>query len=191
MSAADGVLREIEPEQIRPVIASALARMRPPAYGDARLSWQRIELSELRSIVHLVRRQRLESACELLGRFQDAGLGPYAPVRTAANGETSLVIPPVAESHGADLVLLDGVHRCLAALACGLRSIEVFVVRGDLPGPPGDVCALAEIGLTSAHPEPERTYRNLRNEDFRRVRDGGGLEAVVRQEIARLTREQP
>ncbi|MEU8124653.1 hypothetical protein AB0C21_38580 [Spirillospora sp. NPDC049024] len=178
-------MEPVSPEHFGPVVASALAAMWPTPYGDARLGWQEIRLADVRSIVHVARRQRLDSAQELLASYRDAGVAPYLPLRVADHGGLAFLIPPVAEEHGMHLVVIDGVHRLLAAHRAGLPHVQLFVVSGELPAPPGDVCALGDIGLSSEHRPPEVMFRNLRVEDFRRVGDAGGLEAAVRRELGR------
>ncbi|WP_089309785.1 ParB N-terminal domain-containing protein [Actinomadura mexicana] len=175
----------MEPEGIRPVVASALAAMWPVPYNEARLTWREVRLADVRSIVHVARRQRLDSAEELLQLYRGAQTAPYVPVRLVGQGERSFLVPPVAEEHGTHLVLIDGVHRLLAAHRAGIRHVRLFVVSGELPTPPGDVCALGDIGLSSEHRPPEMMFRNLRPEVFRRVGDAGGLEAAVRRELRR------
>ncbi|MGI5420335.1 ParB N-terminal domain-containing protein [Actinomadura luteofluorescens] len=171
------------PEDFGPVVASALAAMWPVPYGNASLAWREVRLADVRSIVHVARRQRLDSAQELLASYRNAQVAPYLPLRVGGRDRQSFLVPPVVEEHGTHLVVIDGVHRLMAAHQRGLRHVRLFVVSGELPAPPGDVCALGDIGLSSEHRPPEVMFRNLRAQDFRRVGDAGGLEAAVCREL--------
>ncbi|MFC4048545.1 hypothetical protein ACFOY4_02515 [Actinomadura syzygii] len=166
------------------MVAAALAAMWPTPYADASLAWEAVRLADVRSIVHVARRQRLSSAERLLGLYQAARMAPYLPL-SVTDEPGSFVVPPVVEVHGEHFVLIDGVHRLMAAHRTGIRQVRLLVVSGPLPEPPGDICALPDIGLSSEHRPPGVMFRNLRENEFRRVGDAGGLEAAVRRELKR------
>lgn len=164
------------------IVQVALRRMWPASYAQCTTTIETVSLMEIRSLVHSARQQRFDAARTLLGNFLRTGTEPYLPVSLTTSPVPKLIIPPVVEAHPGYFSLVDGIHRTLAAHRSRLRYLKIIVIAGDaIPAPPGDLCTLEEISLTSSPRTPSELFRNLDYSRFKPLGYGHALETEVRR----------
>ncbi|WP_405432284.1 hypothetical protein [Micromonospora sp. NBC_00617] len=125
-------------------------------------------MNEIATVIPMASSRRARDAEQLLRLYLAEAVAPYAPVQIDVRGELSILISPIVEPYRGELVLLDGMHRCLAALREGLDSITVAVARPEhAPPPAGPRLALGEVLYSPPAEDPPpvfdgRGYANYR-----------------------------
>lgn len=104
-------------------------------YGTVVVSIRTIPVSNLHSVVARVAGKRLASTSDLLRAYSRADIEPYKPavLKEASN---TILFPPIAEEGSDRLILIDGVHRTLAAHLHGLVDLTVAIARPTNRVPP-------------------------------------------------------
>ena len=88
-------------------------------YGRVSVEYVTIELRCVRSVIGVVSEQHVRLRTYLNISFESVCKNPYSPViYTNTEGGNAVAFGPLVEQNGNQFVLLDGVHRCLAAMRC-------------------------------------------------------------------------
>jgi hypothetical protein len=136
---------------IRPLSTSLVARVVEtalllvwPRYESVRVELSEVSASELRTPIPKVEAARLTSAQHLLDSFKAEGVSPYL----TAMVDDRVVLGPLVERHGAQKVLIDGLHRTLAVHRSGQNALSVLVIEAAvMPPPVARVRLIHEVGV--------------------------------------------
>ncbi len=144
---------------------------RVPLYGECTtITHEKLPTQVLKPICAIARTYRLERVGSLVAAYGAAALPLYVGVILSyPTGGSCLVAPPIIEMHGEDYVLIDGLHRLLAARCKGLSAVSVAVVRGELSPLPGDAVSWSCVRTVSCHTSRESKFRNFRPPHFRPI----------------------
>jgi hypothetical protein len=125
-----------------------------PRYGAVKVEYALVEVADLRTVISKVTPARLEAARSIHNAVADDGTVPYLPVVYGGEpGEPRIAFGPLVERGRDELLLIDGVHRSLAAHAAGSETIYAVLIDAEhVPPPPGEVYDLlaAQTVFTSA-----------------------------------------
>lgn len=106
-------------------------------YGRVSVEYVTIELRCVRSVIGVVSEQRVVEAEDIFKYQLRKRMQPYSPViYTNTEGGNAVAFGPLVEQNGNEFVLLDGVHRCLAAMRCGADRVRVAMVHAERTPPP-------------------------------------------------------
>lgn len=168
-----------DPARISLLLQSALAELWEP-YRWCTVSILEVPTTDIRSVVRVARSQRLRSAASLLESFQAANIDPFLPIEYAYDTSRNLITGPIAELHSEYALLVDGLHRCLAAHRAGILRVKLMVVMSDhsLPPPPGEVCGFSDIRTTDQSRGPDM-YRGLASDLFRPIGNSKLIDSVM------------
>jgi hypothetical protein len=140
----------IRPTEIPALLASEALetsiRLQWPRYGAVRVGYSVVEISALQTVISRVAFKRLELVSSILAGTMAQGLASFLPlIYLDDDGHDRIAFGPLVERAGDRLLLIDGVHRSLAAHHAGLDSIYVAVIEPEnaLP-PPGAVYGLLD-----------------------------------------------
>ncbi|MFI1566736.1 hypothetical protein ACH4ZX_27390 [Streptomyces sp. NPDC020490] len=137
-------------------------------FGAVEVTCERVGLRSLSSVIELVAFDPYTSAQALLRAFTRAGIAPYRPVITGPPPDGTLLLGPLVERHPNGLLILDGVHRCLAALRQGLGTVWVSVLTAEThPPPAGSPVPLTEVTPSGSVRTRTPLFRHSGNPDFR------------------------
>jgi hypothetical protein len=151
-------------------------------YGVCALEVRTIEICDLKSAVHLAREERVIAASHLLEEYRKAKIIPFSPIENWVEGSYRLIAGPIAEIHDGYPVLVDGLHRCIAAERHGVEFVRLLVVisiQGSLPPPAGETCSLGEVVSTETHRSAQAMYRGLNEDLFRPVGNAEGIDSMI------------
>jgi hypothetical protein len=125
-------------------------------YGEITVRYDLVELSVIRSVIPLASRRRFTDAVALLERFELFSIPAFAPVViSSAQKGSKILFGPLVERNMDQLVLLDGVHRSLAAWRAGIGEIYAATVSAQsVPPPVGPLYAISQIRLSESGQEP-------------------------------------
>ncbi|GAA3294675.1 hypothetical protein GCM10020295_19770 [Streptomyces cinereospinus] len=137
-------------------------------FGAVDVTCEQVGLRSLGSVIELVAPAPYTSAQALLRAFGRSGIAPYLPVLTGPWPGGRLLLGPLVERHPGGLLILDGVHRCLAALRQGLDTVWVSVLTAEThPPPAGPPVPLAEVAPSGSARTRTPLFRHTGNPDFR------------------------
>jgi hypothetical protein len=96
-----------------------------------------VDLSALQSVIEVVSEQRLSEAVAIWENFRAAAVVPYLPVFYHAEAlAQEISFGLLVEQNKGALILIDGVHRSLAAQLRGLRQVYVALIVPERTLPP-------------------------------------------------------
>jgi hypothetical protein len=126
-----------------------------PRYGAVTVSYESLEISLLHSVIPIASRQRLSNMEKLTMAYIAHAMPPFLPVRLdMVPPPSNLLVGPLVEHVGDEYVIIDGLHRALAARRSALARIIVALIRAEtMPAPVGPRRSLADVGL-SEEPVP-------------------------------------
>ncbi|MFB6772073.1 hypothetical protein [Streptomyces sp. NPDC056337] len=161
-------------------------------FGRVEVTYELVDPRSLSSVIGLVGTSTYDSARELLHRFTEAGTAPYRPVLLGGPPEADLLLGPLVERHPNGLVILDGVHRCLAALQYGLRVLWAAVLTTEVhPDPAGSLVPLGDVTPSDSIRTRTPLFRRTANPDFRPSDLFlSRAQTYARHQIERLRRQQ-
>jgi hypothetical protein len=160
-------------EYVQGVMSTAV-----PAYANVKVGLEVRTLSEVTPLARLASSYRLRRADSVLTTLRDAGVAPFEPsyIQPKQGGPFRVSMPPVAELHGERLILIDGLHRAVAARRAGLEELTMVVVSGHLPPVAAEPCSWSSVRVLSTRGInglsvllPSYACRRLK---FRRYRSG-------------------
>jgi hypothetical protein len=173
MQGMSEVIAEVPVELACQALEKSIAQAWP-RYGAVKVEYSMIEIYRLKTVISRIAPKRLQLASAVLAEITSNGTVPYLPVFYSDGGGSSRIgFGPLVEKNGDDLLLIDGVHRSLAASRCGIDYICAAVIQAELfPPPPGvkvdlfdietvntDVDRLpAFVGKGSAHFRPSARF---------------------------------
>ncbi|MET9218560.1 hypothetical protein ACIQCJ_01940 [Streptomyces sp. NPDC093221] len=150
----------------------AVAECWSDRFGAVEVTHERVGLRCLSSVIGLVAPAPYASAQALLRAFTRAGIAPYRPVLTGPPPGGTLLLGPLVERHPNGLMILDGVHRCLAAFQQGLGTVWVSVLTAEThPPPAGSPVPLTEVMPSGSARTRTPLFRYTGNPDFRPTDD--------------------
>lgn len=166
--SADPVMTQISSEAAAQAWEQAVASVWGHRFGAVSVRYESVNIGALNSVIGLVATDTFTSAQQLLRGFVQSGIAPYRPVMLH-NTEGGTFLPgPLVERHPAGQILLDGVHRCLAALDAGMTSVWAAVLTtARRPAPPGVCIPLAAVTPTTDPKTRAPLFRLTNNHDFR------------------------
>lgn len=161
-------------------------------FGRVTVSYELVDPRSLTSVIELVATSVLDSAQTLCRQFTEAGVAPYQPVLLGGPHEGTLMLGPLIERHPNGWVILDGVHRCLAALRYGLNAVWVAVLTTEVhPDPAGPLVPLSDVIPSDSTRTRTPLFRHTSNPGFRPAHVFlPRAQAHARHEIERLQRQQ-
>lgn len=137
-------------------------------FGQVEVTYELVDPRSLASVIGLVATSTFDSARKLFHRFAEAGITPYQPVLLGGPSEEGLLLGPLVERHPNGLVILDGVHRCLAALRYGPSALCVAVLTTEVhPEPAGSLTPLGNVTPSDSTRTRTPLFRRTGNPDFR------------------------
>lgn len=111
-------------------------------HGQVRVELVTVTRREVFPLSRFAVESRLQRATTMLASMQQCNATPFELVTVEdGQGTVRVVFPPVVERHHDHFVLVDGVHRFLAASQAGVEHIHCAVIEGagipPVPCPPG------------------------------------------------------
>lgn len=180
----------------RHVVAGAWERAVSESWGHrfdkVEVTFELVDPRSLTSVIGLVATSAFDSAQDLFHRFTGAGITPYRPVLLGGSAEDTMLLGPLIERHPNGLMILDGVHRCLAALRYGLSAVWVAVLTTEVhPYPAGSLIPLGDVIPSDSTRTRTPLFRHTNNPDFRPTDVFlSRAQAHARHEIEILRRQQ-
>lgn len=109
-----------------------------------------VQVSELYSAIDMVHKPRLDNAATILARFETDGVAPYLPVVYSVDGNPQASVGVIVELTSAGPLILDGVHRVVAARENGPKELCVWLSeRPERLPPPCKLTRCNEITVNS------------------------------------------
>ncbi|MER6638678.1 hypothetical protein [Streptomyces microflavus] len=178
----------LSPDLAAPAWRQAVTDSWGDRFGAVEVTRERVELRSLSSVIELVAPEPYLSAQALLCAFTRAGIPPYLPVLAGPPSAGPLLLGPLVERHPDGLLILDGVHRCLAALRQGLETVWVSVLTAEThPPAAGSPVPLTEVTPSGSARTRTPLFRHTGNPDFRPTDVFlSRAQAGARREIERL-----
>jgi hypothetical protein len=140
-----------------------------PRYGSVRVGYSMIKISMLTTVIPRIAPRRLEKATAVLLDLAARGSDPYAPLVYADDqGVRRIAFGPLVENNSGRLLLLDGVHRSLAAHNSGIDAIYVAVIEPQnyIPAP-GTMRSLLEVETADTEAARLPPFEGKISVDFR------------------------
>lgn len=128
-------------------------------YGGVTVAVSAVDLCDLRSVIEVIHETRLHLARTVHSHYEAAGLEPFQPVTV---GHTEAHLGMLLESGPQGLLVLDGVHRAVAAAERGTRRVRATIICPHVAKPwvaPGR--PLADVRTSSEELEPKYTERGI------------------------------
>lgn len=140
-----------------------------PRYGSVQVEYLLVEVINLRTVISRIAPRRLQKATDVLLDVLRSGPGPYLPViYSGEEGRDQVAFGPLVERNGSELLLIDGVHRSLAAMNMGIPAIQVATITTEvIPPPPGEVRRLAEVQIADTNSERLPPFPGKHGAQFR------------------------
>lgn len=165
------VLDLVAPEQFTAFLAASIREI-SPYYSRARISTTIVRLDEVHPVSRTVEARRLKRARRLVRLMRQRDRTFFESCLLKYRGEASyhLVLPPVVERAGGNLVVVDGVHRLTALDRSDHhpKDVSVVLIRDSrLPRPAAVPCKLSDIEVTYYDPKPSVKFRRLQPDLFR------------------------
>jgi hypothetical protein len=162
------VLREVSVEAACRALETGIAR-HWTSYGSVKVEYSMIEVAVLKTVISRVAPRRLERASSVLATMVRSGFTPYLPVAYRdTDGKNRIAFGPLAERHQADLFLIDGVHRSLAALSNGIDVIYAAIIEAEvIPSPPGLMHKLPDVDIVDSDAERLPPFSGKSSAQFR------------------------
>ncbi|GCB49039.1 hypothetical protein [Streptomyces sp. NL15-2K] len=137
-------------------------------FGAVSVMYEAVDPRSLNSVINLVATGRFASAQALLHLFVAAGIAPYQPVLLSSPDGGTLLLGPLVERHPKGLLILDGVHRSLAALRHGLSTVWAAILTTQRrPEPAGPLVPLSAVTPSTAPQTWIPLFRHTDNDNFR------------------------
>lgn len=95
-------------------------------YTGAHVAYAEIPVASLRTIIPGVGTRRLNSAADLIRSLTESQQRIFEPASHRHPQQT--IVAPLIEVNASDLLIIDGLHRALAATSSGLATISAFVI---------------------------------------------------------------
>ncbi|HEX6684517.1 MAG TPA: hypothetical protein VF062_17065 [Candidatus Limnocylindrales bacterium] len=147
-----------------------------PHYTTARIEQRLIDVRHTRPLARSVNRQRLAHARRLLTDLVEAQVVPFSSHFQMRPAGVSICFPPILEQVDDQLLVVDGMHRIMAAAAMGLEQIVATVVSSPtLPPPTVSPCAWPEVKVVDTKQAREEKFPGFDADLFRptaKVLDG-------------------
>ncbi|RNH98589.1 hypothetical protein [Micromonospora aurantiaca (nom. illeg.)] len=142
-----------------------------PRYGDVRITDDLVPPDRMATIIPMASSRRFQNAIALLRIYLCHSVQPYLPVRLPGSrdaGPGAVLLSPLVEVNGSELILLDGVHRCLAARYERIPALAVTLIRPAFtPLPAGPRLSLGEVLHSKPDEEPPIFFEGRHLADFR------------------------
>ncbi len=162
------ILRAISPDRSADAIRQA-ALWHWPRYRSVSVSYEEVPIDSLQSVIWVSSRRRLLDAAELFSRFEAHLILPYLPVALFQPWpETKVLFGPLIEENAEGLVVLDGMHRVLAAHRVGIKAIHAAILRAqNVPRSVGPLISVSDITIYPGMDDPPKSFEGLGYADYR------------------------
>ena len=124
-------------------------------YAEATVAQVDVPAANLRPLAESFEEARLLAAAVLLDLYADHGLQPFEPCFASDEYGCRLFLPPVCEEHPNGDLLVDGVHRVLAARRSHTQRLTVIRLAHVASPPPR---AAADWGLLRGYTRPRSLH---------------------------------
>ncbi|WP_436535787.1 hypothetical protein [Actinoplanes sp. HUAS TT8] len=142
-----------------------------PRYGDVRITDELVPLDRMSTIIPMASSRRFQEAIALLRTYLWHGVQPYLPVRLPGSreiGRGAVLLSPLVEVNGSEMILLDGMHRCLAARHERIPAVAVTLIRPAFtPSPAGPRLSLGDVLHSKPEEEPPIFFEGRQLAAFR------------------------
>ena len=173
-------MRALRPEVVQQAVASSAAAAYP-AFGSVQARLAEVSLEAAVTLIPQASASRVETGALVMAEYRKHGLTPFAPV---ADDAGRAHVGCLVEASEEGLVILDGMHRCLAARTARLPVILALVISPQhRPRLAGRCYRLKEVEVLPLGVDPPAFYWGRGNQDFR-----PGLQIV--QDAARRIEEE-
>lgn len=139
-------------------------------YLHASVRYETRRIKELKSVIDVLDTSRLLRAMSVLNEYVHSGVTPYLPVLYSTDDHAdSCSLGLVVEALGqGDLMIIDGVHRAVAALKSGIEEIDLAVIYPSFMTPPArGLIELTQIVNTTDGERTRPIFDGAENPYFR------------------------
>jgi hypothetical protein len=138
-----------------------------PGYSTSTINQSRVKIESIDSISRSVVRSRLESSRSFVTTLLLSNISVFSPLVQENKSGYSVILPPLVEINGDRLVIVDGVHRILAAMH-HLGEIELMTVSNPLGLPlPCAPCPIKDVRIYETRPHRSVSFPNYIEQYFR------------------------
>lgn len=117
-------------------------------YEDAFIRYSPFSLRATQPLARTIEHVRLSDAIRLIHLLQAQDLSVYANIILQRNKTFRAVLPPVVEASPEGLLIMDGMHRIMAARLCRMRTIWGLIVTCANHYPPPIVpCPWSDVTI--------------------------------------------
>jgi len=162
-------------QELSSLAQTAVGRSWAP-YRTARIDTRQVHLERVKPLARSVHRSRLASAGEILSGLRAEGVPPFVCHFRATQDGVFVRFPPVLEQHDDRFLIVDGMHRLMAAAGSGEDEVTAIVVSSpSLPPPTVPPCEWGDVAVVDAKPPRAEKFPGYVAELFRptaKVLDG-------------------
>jgi hypothetical protein len=145
---------------------------RVPAYQHASIRMQKVAVTgELLVMQRRIKEFKALQIRSWMSDLANRGHSFFGALQVQlANGNSSIVTPPVLERHSGALVVIEGNSRLLHCFTNSIEEIEVVVIDGVSDQLPSDGrYPLSSVRLVSSTISISENYLNLRKSEYRHI----------------------
>lgn len=142
-------------------------------YKYARFSLQIIEISDVKFLQRYIKEYKFVQINQLITNlYTDSKFELFEPLKLIfEDGTSSIITPPVLETKGEKLVIIEGNTRIFYCLQSGLSQIKVVIVDNVEEPLPGEPISITDISLTSLTLPLDSLIYKLDRKKFRRIEE--------------------
>lgn len=163
------------PGKIEPIIDALKSGVVQYSKPHVSIERMRVPLSKIDMLTKYIRGYKYRQVPMLIDTYESAGVALFSPmVMKSSSGFTSIVTPPVIETHGDRFVAIEGHTRICFCSLNGVDNIECIVVHGVHDPLPAECIDLDGVQIVYEELPPKVRMVNYRHEHFR------GIEGAIR-----------
>lgn len=157
----------VPPQDVLSALKQGVSQYSSPSVT---LAWERVPLSEVRSITKLVRGFKYKQLLKLVQLWKEHDIEPFSATAVVLDdGRLSLMGPPVFEFIGNSFVGVEGNTRTLYSYLQGDAQMHGVVARGLSDPLPGHSVTLSEMTRIDTEVPIEERMPGFKYEHFRRI----------------------
>lgn len=121
-------------------------------YNDIKVSFDEVALKGLVSLIDIVNSNRFSSTQKLLEAHEQYKINVFDPIAVELNEGDKVILPPIIERSEHGLLVIDGVHRCLAAHLKDYDAVGAVIIdsKNTLPRYAGTPTLLEDVTPTDS-----------------------------------------